>query len=616
MNRWFRNTSIRNKLLIISGFVTIVVLALSTALLMASLWFSEREAAVNELEGIAALMGANNAAALVFDDTDAAQEALQTLATYPGIQLGVLYDAEGREFARFEKGDQSTPSLSLLASNSGTVVDGYEVTTLKPVTLDGEAVGAILLQSTLYDRLMELGNALAPVALILLATFAIAIIISQRLTRFVTSPLAELSRLVQRVTREDDYNLRSTITRNDEVGLLSNGVNAMLERIQHRDAEIRQHHQHLEELVAERTSRLEEANHQVKAELAELERAERQLKQAHDTLEKHHKSFSLLSEMNDRLQVCHDVKEISPVVRHYLPRLFPDSSGNLLVINHSRSLVEVHAEWGLHANSEKIFQPDDCWALRQGRLHVVEDPDSGLICNHCRSDNIREYVCAPMIAYGEVLGVLHVSGLRENSLSAGDRQIILSAAEHLALAVANLRLRDALQMRSVRDPLTGLFNRRYLQESLEREVARSVRSSLPTCVLMLDIDHFKRFNDTHGHEAGDIVLREFGALLMNSVRTEDIACRYGGEEFTIVMPGADAETALDRAEQIRDGISRLSLVHKGESLPSIHVSIGVSMAPDNGIDVDDLIEAADKALYFAKRHGRNQVRLAPPDPER
>lgn len=611
----FKDRPIRDKLLLMSGVVTLIVLTLSTALLLVSLWINERESAVYELEGIAALMGENSAAALLFDDADAGNQTLATLAAYPDIELGILYNADGDPFARFQESGPSARVLGVASERGETVVDGLDVTTYQPVTLDGETVGSILLRSSLRGRLMEMGNSILPVAFVLLAMFAIAIIVAQRLTRFITSPLADLSSLVERVSKEDNYGLRSNIDRNDEIGVLSRGVNGMLDRIQQRDAEIHEHHQHLEELVAERTAELERANQQVKSEPAELEHAEGQLKLAHASLEKHHKNFSLLSEMNDRLQVCHDLKEISPVVRHYLPQLFPESSGALLIINHSRSLVEANAEWGTNDNSEKVFQPDDCWALRQGRLHVVEAPATGLICNHCAGPDVREYVCAPMIAYGEVLGVLHVHGLPEHKIGPGDRQIILSAAEHLALAIANLRLREALQMRSVRDPLTGLFNRRYLQESLEREVARSERSDLPTSVLMLDIDHFKRFNDTHGHEAGDVVLREFGALLMKSVRTEDIACRYGGEEFTIVMPGADAAAATERAEEIRKAVGELSLLHKGETLPGVHVSIGVSVAPDNGIDVDDLIDKADKALYLAKRNGRNQVRLASPGQE-
>jgi diguanylate cyclase (GGDEF)-like protein len=183
-------------------------------------------------------------------------------------------------------------------------------------------------------------------------------------------------------------------------------------------------------------------------------------------------------------------------------------------------------------------------------------------------------------------------------------------AEQLGLSVANLRLREALRNQSIRDPLTGLFNRRFLEETLEREIRRAVRSEQALGLLMLDLDHFKKFNDTYGHEAGDSVLRETALFLAKSVRAEDIVCRFGGEEFVVILPLADLHATQARAERIRSKLRDLTVMHQGRSLGMITASLGVSALPDHGTARSALLEAADAALYRAKREGRDRVVVA------
>jgi diguanylate cyclase (GGDEF)-like protein len=180
------------------------------------------------------------------------------------------------------------------------------------------------------------------------------------------------------------------------------------------------------------------------------------------------------------------------------------------------------------------------------------------------------------------------------------------------LALANLKLRETLHQQSIRDPLTGLFNRRYLEESLNREIHRALRTERSLAVVMIDVDRFKQFNDTFGHDAGDAVLRELGTFLQTHVRTSDIACRYGGEELTLIFPDADLEDAAHRAEALRQGIKELEITHRGQTLDQITISMGVSACPDCGTDGDDLIKAADAALYRAKKEGRDRTVVASP----
>ncbi|MEB3232862.1 MAG: diguanylate cyclase, partial [Leptolyngbyaceae bacterium] len=174
-------------------------------------------------------------------------------------------------------------------------------------------------------------------------------------------------------------------------------------------------------------------------------------------------------------------------------------------------------------------------------------------------------------------------------------------------AIANLRLRETLHYQSIRDPLTGLFNRRYLEESLAQELIRAQRKQHPIGVIMIDVDHFKGFNDTYGHDAGDLVLQTISDLIRENIRGSDIACRYGGEELTLVLPESSLIATATRAETLRQSISRLQLTHNNQRLETVTASFGVSCFPQHGIAGNALIQAADAALYQAKYAGRNQV---------
>jgi diguanylate cyclase (GGDEF)-like protein len=239
---------------------------------------------------------------------------------------------------------------------------------------------------------------------------------------------------------------------------------------------------------------------------------------------------------------------------------------------------------------------DDCWALRRGRPHLVEQGRQGLVCKHLREPaDASAYICVPMMAQGELLGLLHMA-ITEKGRSLETRQrFVMTVAEHIALALANLKLRETLRSQSIRDPLTGLFNRRYMEESLEREMRRANRGRHPVGIIMLDLDHFKRFNDTYGHDAGDALMRLVGSTLQRSIRAEDIACRYGGEEFTLILPEASLVDAAQRAESIREQIRNLNVQHRRQQLGGVTISAGVAIFPDHGPTGDAVIRAADAA---------------------
>jgi diguanylate cyclase (GGDEF)-like protein len=221
-----------------------------------------------------------------------------------------------------------------------------------------------------------------------------------------------------------------------------------------------------------------------------------------------------------------------------------------------------------------------------------------------------------MMAHGDTLGIIYLdTGISKKlsdttPLNEARERAVRTIAEHLSLAVANLNLRETLRIQSIRDPLTGLFNRRYMEESLERELRRALRKEFFLSVLMVDIDHFKTFNDAWGHEAGDAVLRELAALFQKQLRAEDIACRYGGEEFLLVLPEADLEAARKSAERLLNGVRSMQISHYGRIMKDLTLSVGIACYPEYATTPEGLIHAADVALYRAKENGRNQCVIA------
>lgn len=313
---------------------------------------------------------------------------------------------------------------------------------------------------------------------------------------------------------------------------------------------------------------------------------------------------SAMSTMMELVHICRSQSEANHVIGEVLPQLLPSVSGALYVMRPSQGALELQFNWGEGAKTA-VFVPDDCWALRRSRTHLVERTRSAIMCRHIEPGQ-EACLCAPLVGHGEVLGVMHLAG-HAQALSADVQRLAGVLAEQLSLALGNLRLQETLRSRSERDPLTDLYNRRHLELSAERELARASRHGHPLAFILLDVDHFKLFNDTHGHDAGDAVLREVAHVLKRHTRTEDITCRYGGEEFLMLLPGCPLEDAYQKAEAIREAIAQLRVSVGGAALSRVTASIGISCYPQHGEQLDELVRVADAALYRAKAAGRNQV---------
>jgi diguanylate cyclase (GGDEF)-like protein/PAS domain S-box-containing protein len=350
---------------------------------------------------------------------------------------------------------------------------------------------------------------------------------------------------------------------------------------------------------------------------AELQLANANLAQRVGELEQRNHDITLLSQMAHLLQSSTTVDEACIVISRFLEQLFPTETGMLFMQTPSRNILERLAVWNAPADffGEHVFAPEDCWALRGGKLHAVEDIRNSPLCRHLGEPPPSRYLCIPMMAQGEAIFMLHLQNSLDSAhefLKDSKRQVAIAAAEHIALALSNLKLRETLRSLSIRDPLTGLFNRRHMEESLDRELRRAERMKTPVGIIMLDLDHFKEFNDTFGHDAGDALLREFGLSLLRGARGGDIACRYGGEEFTLILPGASLEDTTKRAEQFCEGARRLNINHYGQSAYPISISLGVAVYPDHAHTGEGVLKAADAALYLAKSQGRNRVVVAQP----
>jgi diguanylate cyclase (GGDEF)-like protein len=327
-------------------------------------------------------------------------------------------------------------------------------------------------------------------------------------------------------------------------------------------------------------------------------------------LEETARESDLMTAARNELQLCVEVQQVYDTAAIGFSRLLHETSGCLYMINSSRNHVEVVSSWG-EPNRDDFSQPESCCSLRSGQPRWRQPGVSEIQCSHFSGTAPERYYCRPIVAYGNTIGLLYVQCPSDEIV--GQVNARMDALRQLiqitALAIATLNLRTKLENQSISDALTGLFNRHFMQISLEREMVRAHRRKQIMAVLMLDVDHFKTFNDTHGHAAGDQVLKAFAQVFKGNIRAEDIACRYGGEEFTIILPDTTVKGACDRADSIVSAISDLKVQFGQQIFDGFGVSIGVAFYPGDGDTYEQLLQHADAALYDAKHNGRNQVSL-------
>lgn len=436
--------------------------------------------------------------------------------------------------------------------------------------------------------------------ILVLAAAVIAIIIAAGVftSRSVARPLSALDAAVQRLADgELDHEIPQVGS--DEIADLAAVFEKM--RVSLRAA-LSSLHDRIEEQAATKKA-LAESNGELNRL---LERARRSVDE-----------MDIAGEMDELLQADLSWSEAYDVIANYGRRLFAGFQGALYLFDGKSTVLARAVGWGDAEPLTERYDMDECWSLRTARAHWArfDSPDLPP-CEHVGAPGACS-ACVPLVAHGERLGTIVLLGCSgsdpcvEPGAFEHARSMLVSFAVRVALAISNMQLRETLREQALRDPLTGLYNRRIMEEGLAREAARAARESTPLVVGFVDIDHFKDFNDTHGHEAGDYVLKQVGGYLRDHTRAGDLVSRYGGEEFVTVWVGADLASAFARAEGLREGVKSLHLELKGEPLDGVTLSIGIALLGEHGDSAEALLSAADAALYEAKGDGRNRVVVAP-----
>ncbi|NCC31466.1 MAG: diguanylate cyclase [Chloroflexia bacterium] len=405
--------------------------------------------------------------------------------------------------------------------------------------------------------------------------------------RSIASPLASLADTATRIAA-GDLQLIAHPRRNDEIGALTVAFNRM-------------------------TARLRELIGNLESHVSVLEQTEAEVRRVNQQLARDIKEQELLSRLSSRLQQSQSLEEAYAVSMPLLETIFKGYGGALYHQMTEDERYHLIGVWGHQPDTPPGQLVSQCPAMQADtRFIYLSDERANHACADCLPISGQPLLCVQLHANREPTGMLCLYGEPGSGNVEEPRELSLAirTADLLALALANLQLREDLREQAIRDPLTGLFNRRFVNEILGPKLIEARRHQRTLGIMLLDIDYFKHINDTFGHDAGDTTLRILGRFLSTSLRGEDIACRFGGEEMLLIMPGMTEENALSRANNLREAISNLDLVHEGQHLPNITTSIGVAIFPDHGRTHDELVTAADQALYRAKSEGRNRVYLA------
>jgi diguanylate cyclase (GGDEF)-like protein len=470
----------------------------------------------------------------------------------------------------------------------------------------GKPTGVMALDYTNdYISFIKSGIFYAVTALMVMLAVLVVVIASWRyLTTGMLKPVGEIKKAMERIAA-GDLSWKMEIKNYDEIGELAYSFDKMQEN-------------------------LKETFEQLKSEIRDRYVAEQALQDLHlkltawvSELDKRTHEITILNQMGKMLQSCKSVEEFYSFTMRYAEQLFPEDHGAVYLFNDSGKFMESVCMWG-RVPIEKGFAPEDCWSLRGGHLYSVEAPENpNMLCKHILPagiDNVESLytVCVPMMAQGDIIGMFHIrSEHKENepgNITAkrkfAKEQLVTAVAEHITLALSNLKLQDKLLQQSIHDSLTGLFNRRHMKDTLDSEIYKAKRHNTPFGVIMLDIDHFKKFNDDYGHEVGDMVLEKIGQLVKTTARPEDIPCRYGGEEFLVILPGANIEGANQCAVRLLEEARKLRIQNKSTLMRGITISVGVASYPVNGGTVDQIVKAADTAMFEAKTAGRDRVMIS------
>lgn len=342
-------------------------------------------------------------------------------------------------------------------------------------------------------------------------------------------------------------------------------------------------------------------------DISNQKKLELELKNAIKEVHELNKDLLLINELNELLQSCVTLQEAYQILPDLITPLFANYSGGIFKVTEPEEMVEMTLSWGKTYN-QSFFTPQDCWSLRRGITYQPETSSPPLFCHHVLADaHLRDSICIPMSVAGKQWGFFFLGTQFPEKLSHNKQEIAHILCRSITLELANLELKAALEEDNIRDPLTGLYNRRYWTEALRKQLFLALKNNQSLGLIMMDLDYFKNFNDTFGHQAGDRLLEAVGKLLKSEFRSSDTPCRYGGEEFLIILPGANLAETKARAQTLLNLVTKLQIHYHGDRLGNLTASFGVSAFPEHGLNADNLVQNADQALYRAKSQGRNRV---------
>lgn len=391
-----------------------------------------------------------------------------------------------------------------------------------------------------------------------------------------------------------------------EIELLATTFNRISEHLRKFKQEVLNKAAELEAKVESRTLELNTVNAKLEDELEERKSLTKTLVEKKRELEEYNKEINVLSELTEWLQGCHTSKEAYSMIAQFGNELFPRNPGGILLYDTEAEVFKPVAGWGVHPFGGQELRNGECITLNCGKPYISNN-ETHRYGSHCSfSQKLTvPHMCVPIADMGLLQIIVDEKADIEEHKTI--KSLAITISKRLKVALTNLRLREELKRLSIKDPLTGLFNRGYMKEALERELIYAAREKLQVGVIMLDIDHFKQINDTYGHPCGDIVLREIGKIILNDQRGSDISCRYGGEEFLMILPKINLIHLIGKAEQLANKIRNMEVINESVLHKDITVSMGVALYPTHGLDMTTLINAADAALYEAKSAGRDRV---------
>lgn len=601
-----------------------VLIALAAALMGFSLWYGQSGRAHAEIQLQQQVGESANAVAILVEQMLGDEASLQGIADRPELQPNIVALARprGREIQVLNAG--GTLVAASTASGLGALLKGGSSNDLNATLRDGEPrafalrtggdppliycysvpirarsgqiLGAILVNYT--TERVELDRATRAqirAARLAAGTAIVAVVLSLALVALLYLILP-IERLRDAAARLSTGSLDLEVPQGPgEIGDIGVGLDTLRKR--------------LKKSVLARQS-----------DMVQRLRAEEALRQVHlrlrsqiDATQSRAREFTLLAEMGALLQACATREESYRIISRFAGELFPGFRGTVYLNGANRDLFEPVAQWGTAADLPAPIASEECWALRRGQVHTVLARSRELRCEHIDAQETAGALCVPLMAQASSIGVLCMRELApgaQREEAALPQALAEAASEQISLSLANLMLREELRELSISDPLTGLFNRRYLLQALSREIQRAEHQHGTIGVIAADLDYFKRVNDRFGHDGGDALLKAVARQIQELVRGSDVACRMGGEEFALMLPGASAAVTQQRAEDLRNAIGALRVHHLDVALPAVSLSCGVAIFPEHGADANSLLRAADQALYRAKDRGRDRVESA------